>query len=142
MDELMELRTYIEAQRYDDALVLIGTMEEMAKDDKLNKIYSFSVVLLIHLIKQDAEKRTTRSWETSIALALLEIRRTNKCRNAGGYYASKQDIIEILAEAYTAALKKAASEVFEGRYEDDNIAQMVDKPAILDQALHLILTEQ
>jgi len=42
-------------------------MTEMSKDDKLNKIFSFSImILIIHLIKQQAEKRTTRSWEVSI----------------------------------------------------------------------------
>ena len=44
----------------------VEEMEEMAKDDKINKIYSFTVIMLLHLIKKHAEKRTTRSWEYSI----------------------------------------------------------------------------
>lgn len=41
MEELLELRACIEEQRYDDALELVGLMEEMSKDDKIHKIYSY-----------------------------------------------------------------------------------------------------
>ncbi len=34
MEELFALRTYIEQGQYDDALTLLGEMEEMSKDDK------------------------------------------------------------------------------------------------------------
>ena len=36
-------------------------LEEMPQEDKLNKLYSCGAVLLVHLIKQQAEQRTTRS---------------------------------------------------------------------------------
>lgn len=52
MEELLELRSYIEQGRYADALVLIGEMEEMSRDEKINKIESFLQILLLHLIKQ------------------------------------------------------------------------------------------
>jgi hypothetical protein len=55
MDELTDLRTHIEQGRYADALLLIGEMEEMSRDDKIQKIESFLQVLLVHLIKQQAE---------------------------------------------------------------------------------------
>ena len=48
-------------------------MTEMSKDDKLNKIFSFGIILLLHLIKQRAEKRTTRFWDTSIFNAVQQI---------------------------------------------------------------------
>ncbi len=51
MDEILQLREFIETQRYQDALLLIGEMEEMAKEDKINKLYNYCVILLIHLIK-------------------------------------------------------------------------------------------
>ncbi len=66
MEELTMLRQYIEGHNYQEALLLIEEMEEMSKEDKLNKIYSYGVILLLHLIKQAAEKRTTRSWDFSI----------------------------------------------------------------------------
>jgi len=54
MEELFELRTCLEQRRYTDAMALLGEMEEMSKDDKINKISSFTVVLLLHLIKKRA----------------------------------------------------------------------------------------
>jgi hypothetical protein len=56
MEELVELRRYIEQQRYAETLDLIAEMEEMSREDKINKIYSFAEILLLHLIKQEAEK--------------------------------------------------------------------------------------
>ena len=66
MEELLLLRELIEQKEYDQALEVVSELEEMSREDKLNKIYSYAVILLIHLIKQDAEKRTTRSWDFSI----------------------------------------------------------------------------
>ena len=45
MEELLELRELLLADRVSDALLLVEAMTEMSKDDKLNKIFSFSVVL-------------------------------------------------------------------------------------------------
>ena len=50
----------------------------MSRDDKINKIKSFLKTLLLHLIKQDAEQRTTSSWDVSIENAVSQIRDTNK----------------------------------------------------------------
>lgn len=61
MDELLQLRSYLEQHQYEDALLLVEEMEEMSRADKINKIYSFTKILLLHLIKQAAEQRTTRS---------------------------------------------------------------------------------
>jgi hypothetical protein len=35
MDELLELRSHIEHGRYPEALILIGAMEEMSREDKV-----------------------------------------------------------------------------------------------------------
>jgi len=98
MEELLELREHIEHGRYDSALLLIGEMEEMSQDDKINKIGSFVTILLLHLIKQQAEGRSTRSWEISIRNAIREIIFTNKRRKAGGYYLRADDLREIIDE--------------------------------------------
>ncbi len=142
MEELLTLRQYIQEQHYDKALELIGEMEEMSKEDKLNKIYSYAVILLLHLIKQAAEKRTTRSWEFSIYSANKEIRRVNKRRKAGGYYASEAEIQEILADAFDTAIKKAALEAFEGQCSEAEIATKVEPNALLATALEYIKAEQ
>lgn len=78
MEELLEIRALLLANRVTDALQLVEEMTEMSKDDKLNKIFSFGVILLIHLIKQAAEGRSTRFWETSILNAVKQIQRTNR----------------------------------------------------------------
>ncbi len=61
MEELLELRTLLIGGNISDALLLVEEMTEMSKDDKLNKIYSFAKILLLHLIKQRAENRGTRN---------------------------------------------------------------------------------
>ncbi|NBD33336.1 MAG: DUF29 family protein [Cyanobacteria bacterium] len=142
MEELLTLRQYIQEQNYDKALELIGEMEEMSKEDKLNKIYSYAVILLLHLIKQVAEQRTTRSWDFSIYNATKEIRRVNKRRKSGGYYASDAELTETLADAFDTAIKKAALEVFEGQYTEAEIAEKIDRNTILATALNYIKAEQ
>ena len=47
-------------------------MEEMSREDKVHKIYSFAEMLLLHLIKQKrTEQRTTRSWELTSLLTAI-----------------------------------------------------------------------
>lgn len=66
MEELITLRKYIEAKNYQEALALIDELEEMSKDEKINKIESYIVILLVPLIKQKAENRTTKSWNLPV----------------------------------------------------------------------------
>ena len=70
MYEIEELREKIKAQDYIGALQIIDEIEEISKEDKLNKIYSYMVILLLHLIKQQAEQRTTSFWDRSILISL------------------------------------------------------------------------
>lgn len=88
MEELLELRELLQQGKVDEALLLVDELEDMSLSDKINKIDSYGVILLVHLIKQQAEKRSTRSWEISIENAAREISKLNKCRKAGGYYLS------------------------------------------------------
>ena len=114
MEELFELQAYIEQGRYAEALQLVEEMEEMAKDDKINKIYSFTVIMLLHLIKKHAEKRTTRSWEYSIWNASRQRRRVHTRRTSGGFSLSEQDMCEVRAEASPEACKRVALEACAG----------------------------
>jgi hypothetical protein len=139
MDEILQLREYIESQRYDEALLLLEEMEEMSKEDKLSKIRSFSIILLIHLIKQHAEQRSTKSWDFSVRNALREIVYVNKRKKSGGYYcASDDEWRAILEDAFDVALDFAAREAFEGRFEPEELLSMVDKTAIVSQARTMI----
>jgi hypothetical protein len=138
VEELLELRQYIQQKQYNEALDLIGEMEEMSRADKINKIYSFAKILLLHLIKQAAEKRTTRSWDLSIRNALDSIMRTNQMRKAKGFYLNQTGLQEAIHQAYQLALAGAALEVFEGRYDEAELGQLVDRVTIELQALKLI----
>lgn len=140
MEELLELRNYVTQQRYAEALDLIAEMEEMSREDKLNKIRRFGVILLLHLIKQAAEKRTTRSWELSIWNATSEIAYINQRRKAAGTYLSRDELREVIAEAYPTALKRAALEAFEGQYAERELRQMVERAVIEEKAWQLITT--
>jgi len=141
MEELITLRKYIEAGDYTKALEIVGELEEMSKEDKLNKIYSYAVILLVHLIKQQAEKRTTRSWDVSINNSVRQIKRTNKRRKSGGYYASADELIETIEEAFEAAIDRAALEAFEGRHDTNELKQMIDVAIVKEVALNLIAYE-
>ncbi len=138
MNELQELRKRIEEQDYIAALQIIDELEEMSREDKLNKIYSYTVILLLHLIKQEAEQRTTSSWERSIYVSSENIRRTNKRRKSGGYYANRETLAEIIEEAYPRALKEASYEAFEGKLSDKELGQKVDQQGLKDKALSFI----
>ena len=132
------IRQYIQEQRYDEALELVDELEAMSKEDKLNKIYSYSVILLLHLIKQGAEDRSTRSWEFSIYNSTKKIKRTNKRRKSGGYYANEEELREILNDAFDTAIKRAALEAFEGQYKEDELILKIQPEEIKAQALSLI----
>ena len=105
MEELWELKEFLLGGNISDALLLVEEMTEMSKDDKLNKIFSFSIVLLRHLIKQQAEKRSTKSWETSIFNTVKQIQRSNKRRKVGGDYLTQAELRETLEDAYESGLK-------------------------------------
>lgn len=142
MEELIELKELLLANNIPDALLLVEEMTEMSKDDKLNKIFSFSIIVLLHLIKQQAEQRSTRSWDTSIANAVRQIQRTNKRRKAGGTYLTSEELRETLEDAYSSALRQAALKAFEGTYKVEELAARVDQTAIINQAMTLILEER
>ena len=141
MEELLELKNLLLAGNVPDALILVEEMTEMSKDDKINKIFSFSIIVLLHLIKQQAEKRSTRLWETSISNSVRQIQRINQRRKTGGNYLTSEELKETLDDAYSSALRQGALEAFEGIYKPEEIEAMIDKNKIINQALELILID-
>ncbi len=135
MEELTALRNHIEQHNYAAALLLVDELEEMSKEDKLNKIYSYSVILLVHLIKQQAESRTTTSWDLSIRNSVRAIKRINKRRKSGGYYASHDELSEIIEEAFDEALDNACVEIFEGKYDRNYLLNTINPEAIKAEAI-------
>lgn len=139
MEELLELRQSIEEGRYSDALWIIDELTEMAKRDKINRMTTFMSLLMMHIIKQHAEKRSTPSWERTIRNAVLDIRKTNKRDDAGGYYMNQEQLQAALDEYYRYALMDAAAEAFGGVYSHKKLATMIDADRIKQQALDYIL---
>jgi lipopolysaccharide biosynthesis regulator YciM len=134
MDELLELKQKIIDRQWDEALAIATELEEMSKDDKINSISSFCVILLMHIIKQEAEQRTTKSWDVSIKNCVAEIKKRNKRRKSGGTYLTVQELTEILEESYELALLRASLEAFEGRFDTDYLEEIVDRNLVLDKA--------
>ncbi|ELR97333.1 DUF29 family protein [Gloeocapsa sp. PCC 73106] len=139
MEELWEIKQLLHQGKVQEALVVVEELEEMSKTDKLNKIFSYGIILLLHLIKKAAEKRTTKSWDISILNSLKQIQRTNKRRKTKGTYFDSEEIQETLEDAYDSALRSAALEVFEGTYTVEYLEEIINKNKIITEALNLIL---
>jgi DNA polymerase III delta subunit len=142
MEELLELKDLLLKGDISGAIAIVEDLEEMGKKDIIKTIRSYAVILLLHLIKQQAENRTTRSWDVSIRNSIREIKMENKRRKAGGYYLSTEELIETLEDAYLNALDEASLEVEEGRYLPDELEQLVNKEDILNHALALVLPSE
>lgn len=138
MEELAVLRKHIEAKNYEEALALIDELEEMSRDEKINKVESYIVILLIHLIKRKAENRTTKSWNLSIKEALRRIYKTNKRRKAGGFYLNDEEMQDAIEESYPDALIRASAEVLDGMLDEKALDQKVDATEIKSEAYQLI----
>lgn len=139
MKELETLRKLIEEQDYSGALTLIDEMDEMAKDDKITKVESFLAVLLVHLIKQKAESRSTSSWQRSVNHALFGIYKANRRRNAGGFYLKADELRAAIKESYSFSLQEASEEAFGGAYSAAQLSTLVDAEQIEQDAFDRII---
>ncbi len=142
MEELLELKDLIAKHDYQSALTLVEEMEEMSREDKINKVRSFVKILLIHLIKQDAENRTTRSWDLSIRNSLDGIMTTNKRHKSGGFYIQEDELRETIESVYDISLEAAALEAFGGSFQMEQLAEKFDANAVKKKAIQLILEAQ
>lgn len=95
-------------------------------------------VLLIHLIKQNAGQRSTRSWDNSIKYSLYQIQRVNKRRKIVGDYIKSDELFDNLAETFVLSLDQAAEETFEGIYTSEQLSSKIDKNKILAEAMKMI----
>ena len=140
MDELTMLRKMVEEHDYQGALAIVDELDEMARDDKINKIESYLMVLLIHLVKQNAEQRTTKPWNRSIDNALSGIIKANKRRSAGGNYLRPDEFIPVIDGIFSLSMRNAAYEAFEGIYSADQLAAMIDAEKIKTEAFEKVTT--
>ncbi|WP_107668702.1 DUF29 family protein [Cyanothece sp. BG0011] len=128
--ELIELRQYIEEGRYQDALGIIDELEEMSKKAILEKIQSFLVRLLIHLIKNQVEQRLTNSWAVSIRDSIVKIQSLNLKDNKKSYYIKEQEWQDFLEEALDDAIFAASIEVFEGKYNPFQLRENINEEEV------------
>ncbi len=142
MEELWELRQALEAGDMRAALAIVDEMDEMSRDDKIQKITSYMRVLLVHKIKQAVEDRSTKSWEVSIRHALRQIALVNKRREAGGWYLNDGDLAAFLTEVYESALDWASLEAHEGVYSTEELATMHDRETVLADTWAMIQEAQ
>ena len=138
MEELWELRQALEAGDMQAALAIVDEMEEMSRDDKIQKIASYMRILLVYKIKQAVEGRSTKSWEVSIRHALRQIAIVNKRRRAGGRYLNEDELSTLLAEVYDIALDWASLEAHEGIYSVEELAAMHDHETLLAETFTMI----
>lgn len=138
MEELLELKALLLKGDIKGSLAIVEELEDMSKNGIISTIRSYAVILLLHLIKQQAENRTTRSWDVSIRNSVREIQRQNKRRKAAGYYLSDQELTDTLNDAYLNALDAASLEVESGRYQSEQIEAIIDKNKLISTAFILI----
>lgn len=141
MEELLELKTLLLKGDVKGSLAIVEELQEMSKKDIINNIRSFAVIILLHLIKQQVENRTTRSWDVSIRNSVLEIQGLNRRPKSKGFYLEAEDLRVAVEEGYPQAINKASLEVEEGRYEARELELLVNRDEILNRALALILPE-
>ncbi len=138
MEEILTLKELLLKGDIPGSLAIVEELEEMGRKDIVKTIRSYAIVLLIHLIKRQVEKRTTRSWDVSIRNSIREIQQENKRRKSGGYYLDHQELMETLEEAYLNAIDQASLEVSEGIYEAKELEKLANREELLNQAFQLI----
>ncbi|MEL6928723.1 MAG: DUF29 family protein [Cyanobacteria bacterium J06600_6] len=113
MLEILEIKKHLLAGELESALQIVEDLEEIGRQSEIRNLESFLVILLIHLIKIQVEKRLTKSWKSSILNSLLAIQKRNKLGKKA-HYIYPQDWQEYLADNFNAAVISASSEVLGG----------------------------
>ncbi len=113
MEEILELKECLLNHQYERAMTIVEELELMGRQDKINNLESFLIVLLIHLIKIQVEKRVTRSWRSSILNSLREIQKRNKLGKKSQYIKANQWSKHFDA-IYPDAIFQTADEAFGG----------------------------
>jgi hypothetical protein len=135
MEELEQLRIFIESGNMHAALELLDELDDMNRDALIRNIKSHMVRLLQHLIKREVEGKSTRSWDTTIANALDDIYDLNHRRKSGSQIVPNDELADVLAEAWRRALREASTET---QQETRDLAELVNRDELLSQGLSMI----
>ena len=136
MEEILELKNCLINHQYERAMTIVEELELMGRQDKINNLESFLLILLIHLIKIQVEKRVTRSWRSSILNSLREIQKRNKLGKKSQYIKSNQwdrHFDAIVPDA----IFKAADEAF-GGIEIKELRSLVDLNSLQKATFELL----
>ncbi len=137
--ELIDLRNSILEGRYEDAFIIIDELEDMSKKSILRNIMSFLIILMIHLIKNQIEKRLTNSWIASISNSVIEIQSLNLKDNLRSYYIKQDEWNDYLEEAIERAIRPASVEVMDGKLKAAAISAQISRKYII-QISHQLLS--
>ena len=138
MEELLEIRQLLEQGRVEDALLLAIELEEMGKKGINRTIRSYAKVLLLHLIKQQVEQRSTKSWDVSIRNSVAEINDVNSRPKGKGEYLDDEELEYCLESAFKSALEQASLEALEGVLSVRELAEKIEKDKLIERAFLLI----
>ncbi|MGF1540840.1 MAG: DUF29 family protein [Pleurocapsa sp.] len=136
MLEILEIKKHLLAGEIESALLIVEELEEMGRQSEIRNLESFLVILLIHLIKIQVEKRLTSSWKSSIINSLLAIQKRNKLGKKA-HYIYAQNWQEYLEDNFLAALVSASREVF-GGIDYTELKTRCDRVSLLNFANSLL----
>ena len=136
MEEILELKDCLLNRKYDRAYAIVEELEAMGRQDKINNLESFLVILLVHLIKIQVEKRVTRSWRNSISNSLLAIQKRNKLGKKS-HYIKNCEWDEHIFNCQFEAVLNAAKEVYEG-IDYQELEKLVDLDRLLTSSNELL----
>ena len=137
--ELINLRDSILQRRYADALAIVDDLEGMSKKAIIRQIRSFLKILLIHLIKNQIEQRFTNSWIASIRNSIREIQDVNLKENKKSYYINQDEWENFIEEEVIEdAIADASLEVMNGKYNQIQLADIIDRTDLMQTTLKLL----
>ncbi|NES99300.1 MAG: DUF29 domain-containing protein [Sphaerospermopsis sp. SIO1G2] len=134
--ELIDLRNSILQGNYTEALAIVDELEGMSKKANIRQIKSFLKILLIHLIKNQVEKRLTNSWRASIRNSIREIQEINLKENKKSYYINQDEWENLIEEEVIEdAIADASVEIMNGKYTRSQLSNIVNRQQIIKTAI-------
>ncbi len=134
--ELIDLRNSILQGNYTAALEIVDELEGMSKKANIRQIKSFLKILLIHLIKNQIEKRLTNSWMSSIRNSIREIQEINLKENKKSYYINHDEWENLIEEEVIEdGIADASIEIMNGKYTRSQLANIINREEIINTAI-------
>lgn len=136
MEEILELKEKLYRGDIQAAIAICDELETMGRQDKINILESFLVVLIVHLIKIQIENRVTASWIESIRNSLLEIKDRNRLGKKS-YYIKQGCWLKHFDNKLYRAVIKASKEV-RGGMEIKDLKATIDRQQLQAKTLFLL----